>query len=206
MNSKRKIANIMRGLCWAFFLLFNFISWGMPLGAVYLPEESGFLRLIDQFFALLIFTGFLVVVAFEYLRKSYVLSSKENASALFIFFTLVLPFSYYVLGVFSAHSEKLFAELFFLAWFSIVGVFGYLIRGMKPNKNILYFTLIFCGIGVFIYCITTISWSYIYGSYIMRSSHLSLTPYIMGVGSVVVWVLLLFSVVLLGRRYHDIRP
>jgi len=180
--------------------------WGMPLGAVYLPEEAGYLNLIDQFFAKLIFTGFIVVVAFEYLRKSYLLTSKENASAVFVLLTLLLPFTYYVAGVLSAHSEKISALFYFLVWFCMVGVFGYFIRGKKPNKSILYFTFIFGLIGLVIYCTTTVSWSYIYGSYVMKTSYLYLTPYIMGIGSIVIWIVLFICVVLLGRRYHDVQP
>ena len=204
-NNKQPTANIIRIICWGCFLFFNLWSWGIPLEAVYLPEQAGLVNLIGQFFAMLLFTGFLVVAAFEFLRKCYMSSSNSNATATFIFFSLLIPVSYYIASVFSAHSEGILALVYFSLWLCLVGLFGYLVKGNMPSKSTIKFTLVFALVGILIFSVTSVLWSYIYG-HIIRPTHLSITPYISFGGSVVVWAALLVIVLLMGRKGQHAQP
>ncbi len=175
------------------------------MGAVYLPEQAGLDNLIGQFFAMLIFTGFIVVVAFELLRKCFITSNSPKGTVLFVLFSVLLPASYYVVSVISAHSDGVVALIYFFIWLSIVGLLGCLIQGKLPSNSTIRFTLSFALTGVLVFTLTSIGWSYIYGSFV-RPSYLSLTPYITFGGSVIVWVVLLAIVLLLGRRSRYVLP
>jgi hypothetical protein len=204
-KNKQPIANIIRVICWGCFLFFNLWSWGIPLGSVYLPEQAGLANLIGQFFAMLLFTGFLVVAAFEFLRMCFISSTNSSATPLFILFSLLIPASYYIASVFSAHSESILALAYFSFWLCLVALFGYFTKGNLPNKSTIKFTLLFTVVGILIYGITSVLWSYIYG-YIIRPTHLPITPYISFGGSVVVWAALLVIVLLMGRRGQYAQP
>lgn len=188
------LSNITRAIYWSGFLFSNLLSGGIPLSAVYLPEQAGLVNLMGQFFAKLIFTGFFVIVAFEFLRKCFLMSVNSEARILFITSLIFLLLTYYVVSVFSAHSSEILTLIFYLLWFCLVGLSGYFIEGRLPNTETFKFTLLFTLIGVFIFFITSIGWSYIYGNCI-RLFHLNLTLYISFGISIIVWTILLVSVI-----------
>lgn len=186
-------------------MFFNLWSWGIPLGAVYLPEQAGVANLIGQFFAMLLFTGFLVVAAFEFLRKCFISSNNSKSTSLFIVFSLLIPASYYVASVFIAHSESIMALIYFALWLCLVCLMGGIVNGKIPSKSIIKFTLTFTLVGILIFSVTSLLWSCVYGYYI-RPTYLSLTPYIEFGGSVVVWDSLLVIVLLMGRKGKYAQP
>ena len=191
-------ANVFRIICWGCFLLLNYWVWGLPLEAVYLPEQAGLGNIVAQFFAQLLFTGFLVVVAFEYLRKCHADSHKRYATLLLIVFSILLPATYFYVCVVTAHTDRITSASFFAIWFGLIGLAGFLISGRSPTRANVRITLSFSFIGLLVYAISSIGWSYVYGRY-LKPSYLDWYEFIASGGGVLVWAMLVVVFVLLSR-------
>lgn len=158
-----------------------------------MPEDQSVVSALGQFFAMLAFTGFLVVVAFEFLRKCRLESQKANRDGLFAFYSVSLPATYYVAIVLSAHSSVASVLFIYIVWAMAIGLMGVSVVGRLPSKETFGFTFCFALSGLLIFAIASSGWSYAYGVFVMPD-HLDLTPYLAFIGGVGVWGLVLASV------------
>ena len=162
-------------------------------------------NVVGEFLANIVFSGFFVIVAFEYFHLRYITAQIENSAAALLAISPLIPVTYYVVSVFGAHVSILLQLSFYISWFFIIYLVGRLFKSNLKEQEILKRITIFALVGTAILLTINVAWTFIYSEF-LRPNRLELTPYFMVGSGVLSWVLLLFLLLYAKRNFALEKP
>jgi len=199
------ISNILRIVFWGIFLVCLIVFIGIPVMSLYGAAEFTARNVVGEFLANIVFSGFFVIVAFEYFHLRYITAQIENSAAALLAISPLIPVTYYVVSVFGAHVSILLQLSFYISWFFIIYLVGRLFKSNLKEQEILKRITIFALVGTAILLTINVAWTFIYSEF-LRPNRLELTPYFMVGSGVLSWVLLLFLLLYAKRNFALEKP
>ena len=199
------LSKTLRVIFWGLFLFLLMFTLGVPAMSMYVITEFSPENIFGELLAKIAFTGFFVIVAFEYFNLRYKCSTKESLSPAFIGMSALMPITYFMVSVIGAHSSIGLQLLSYIIWFVFIFFAGLLIRGNFIGAKILKFIGLFLGVGLLILLSISTVWTLIYSNYVMPNN-LELTPYFMAGSGSLSWVLLLVVLLFIENKIIKAKP
>jgi hypothetical protein len=199
------LSKILRVIFWGLFLFVLMFTLGVPAMSMYVITEFSPESIFGELLAKVAFTGFFVIVAFEYFNLRYKCSSKERLSPAFIGMSALMPITYFMVSIIGAHSTISLQLLFYVIWFVFIFFAGLLIPGNFIGAKIPKFIGLFLSVGLLILLSISTFWTLIYSNYVMPNN-LELTPYFMAGSGALSWASLLVLLLFTENKIINAKP